>query len=542
MRPDDPRPGDAHPGGSGPGDAGLRDGRRDRGLVRLHAGDFHGIEGRPVEVQVDFCRRGDPRFQVVGLAGKSTRESRDRIQAALRNSGYRIPPAKILVNLAPASQKKEGAGFDLPVALGILLASSTVDKSPGARVDRARLSRMGFLGELGLEGELRAVRGALLMADAMVREGVREIVVPSGNVEEVAMLEGPIVYGVRHLREAIDVIRGDGVPFASEPAPKKRVTDAIDFSEVRGQEATKRGILIAAAGGHNVLLCGAPGVGKTMLARRIPTILPELSVRAAMEVMRVRSVCEGDRGAHLDRSAPFRAPHHTVSYAGLVGGGAPLTPGEVTRAHRGVLFLDEFPEFAPRALEALREPLEEREITVGRVAHAATFPADLLLVAAMNPCPCGYLGHPKRPCRCTPRQVELYGRRLSGPLRDRIDVFLPVASLDPAQWIGRAPRGDELDSATMRREIVGARRRQHARWKGAVVNARASLKRLVSPRVVAPEALELLRQHAERLSLSARGFTRTLKVARTIADVAGEERVEERDIVEALMYREAMEM
>lgn len=529
ARSQDVRPGEEHPAF----------GRRAQGVVRLHCGDYQGIDGRPVEVQVDFCRRGEPRFQVVGLPGKSTRESRDRIRAAMRNSGYRVPSAKILVNLAPASQKKEGAGFDLPVALGILLASDTVRDFPGAPIDPVRLARTGFLGELGLEGELRAVRGALLIADAMGCQGVREIVVPTGNAPEVAMLRGPTVYGVDHLREAIDVIRGRGVPFTPPPAAGKRPAETIDFSDVRGQEATKRGILVAAAGGHNMLLCGAPGVGKTMLARRIPSILPELSVDAAMEVLRVRSVCEGHRGSHLVRWPPFRAPHHTISYAGLVGGGVPLTPGEVTRAHRGVLFLDELPEFSPRALEALREPLEEGEITVGRVAGAVTFPASSLLVAAMNPCPCGYLGHPKRSCRCTPRQTELYERRLSGPLRDRIDVFLSVASLDPAQWIGRAPRRDELDSATMRRRVQDARQRQYARWEGAVVNSQVSLQLLIAVGCVAPGALETLRQHAQRLSLSARGFARTLRVARTIADLEGRDGVAEGEIVEALMYREA---
>ncbi len=514
-------------------------------MVRLRGGDFFGLEGRMVEVQVDVSTRGQPAVTIVGLAGKSIRESRERIWAGIKNSGFSFPFKKrILINLAPTAQHKDGAGFDLAIAVGILLADRQVAPGDGWMSPPGLLSCVGVIGELGLEGELRAVPGALLVADGLVRAGVRLMIVPQENAAEVRLVRDIEVVAASRLREVLDLVSqpleavlrqarsGDGErQLAAAPADP-----SVDFEEVRGQEATKRALLIASAGVHNVLLCGPPGAGKTMLARRLPSIQPPPGYEEALEMTRIQSACGGVACSALVSERPFRSPHHTISYAGLVGGGSLPQPGEVSRAHGGVLFLDEFAEFSRRSLESLREPLEEGMIRIGRCSGCVTFPARFLLVAAMNPCPCGYYGSERRDCSCSRQAVVRYAQRISGPLLDRFDLFVGVRPVDPGALLSSGRSG--LSTSAMRDVVARARKIQERRWGGGVVNGRVPFPRLLKRGGATSSALETLAAAATQWQLSARGYSRALRVARTVADLAGRDELLPEDVHEAFHFRE----
>ena len=505
-------------------------------LARLLSAATLGIDGYVVEVEVDLAN-GLPFFATVGLPQGAVKESRERVGAALVNSGYEFPLKRVTVNLAPADTPKGGSAFDLPIALGILAASGQVPVE--------RLAGTFFLGELGLQGDLRPVRGVLSMALVARRAGAHAIIVPDANVAEAAVVEGLQVFGAPGLFRVVRHLRGESPLEPVRPEPAGRLNpgparDGPDFSEVRGQRAAKRALEVAAAGGHNVLMIGPPGAGKTMLARRVGSILPPLSLDEAIEITRIHSVAGLlPPGVALLGSRPFRAPHHTISDAGLIGGGSIPRPGEVSLAHGGVLFLDELPEFHRHVLEVLRQPLEDGQVTLSRANARLTFPARFTLVAAMNPCPCGHLGNPGRVCSCGPALVERYRSRISGPLLDRIDLHLQVPALPFADFSADSAAEP---SAAIRERVNRARERQRERLAhraGVQANAYLSSREVRRFCGQTPEIAGLLRTAVERLRLSARGCFRVLKVARTIADLAGAAEIGPGHVAEALQYRQS---
>lgn len=498
---------------------------------KVYSAQIDGLKVSTISVEADISR-GLHAFSIVGLADKAVEEARDRVSAAIKNSGFTSPKSqnqKIVISLAPADVKKEGTHFDVAIALSYLLASEALKFNPEEKL---------FLGELSLDGKVRKTKGVLLISQFAKEHGYQELYVPKENASEAALIDGIKVFGIESLSELIEHLSGEK-PLYREPVTRvhaEAFVSGVDFSDVRSQERAKRGLLIAAAGGHNVAMYGPPGTGKTMLAKAFTGILPPLSFKEALEITGIHSVA-GTLKETLIVNPPFRSPHHTSSYVSVVGGGVNIRPGEITLAHHGVLFMDEFPEFDRRVIESLRQPLEDKTVSISRAKGTAHFPANVLLVAAMNPCPCGNYGFKGKPCVCSPSHLHKYRRKLSGPIMDRIDLWLEVDRVDPHTLLEEQEKNNE--SEIFRKRVERAREIQEKRFRENKIrrNGEMGARDLVEKIILDEEAEKILNLAAERLGFSPRVYHKLIKVARTIADLDNSEIIKSQHILEAIEYR-----